>query len=91
LYLEDQKSHKERRKEGSKSLTQELVKYSRIFMPNTSETDEYVNAIPGLVYIRDFITSEEENEISKNLDSENWATDLKRRVLVWILNRIYPE
>jgi len=41
---------------------------------------ESAKEIPGLVYVRDFITKDEEKEIVKNVDKENWSHDLKRRV-----------
>jgi alkylated DNA repair dioxygenase AlkB len=41
---------------------------------------ENANAIQGLKIYFDFITAEEENELLKKIDSNNWLTDLKRRV-----------
>src|SRR4051812_44569661 len=42
--------------------------------------DEVVKSVKGLVYVREFITKDEETEIVKYLDDQEWATDLKRRV-----------
>lgn len=41
---------------------------------------ENANAIQGLKMYFDFITSSEEKELLKNIDSNNWLSDLKRRV-----------
>ena len=36
--------------------------------------------VPGLTYIPDFITVEEEDGLLKNIDKNDWLADLKRRV-----------
>lgn len=50
-------------------------------IPLATQIENLVATIPGLVYIRDFVTLEEEMAITENLEKEDWATDLKRRVL----------
>ncbi|WP_406826411.1 alpha-ketoglutarate-dependent dioxygenase AlkB [Pedobacter sp. KACC 23697] len=37
-------------------------------------------AVPGLTYIPDFISQEEENELLLNINQNEWLSDLKRRV-----------
>ncbi|MGM9478041.1 alpha-ketoglutarate-dependent dioxygenase AlkB [Pedobacter sp. GSP4] len=36
--------------------------------------------VPGLTYIPDFISQQEENELLLNINQNEWLTDLKRRV-----------
>jgi alkylated DNA repair dioxygenase AlkB len=36
--------------------------------------------VPGLLYVRDFITRSEHDELLRIIDSQPWITDIKRRV-----------
>ena len=38
-----------------------------------------VPAIPGLTYLRDYISEKEQNELTAAIDSESWDTSWKRR------------
>lgn len=38
------------------------------------------NGVTGLLYLPDFITAAEEQELLERIDREPWLTDLKRRV-----------
>ncbi len=42
--------------------------------------EETVPDIPGLTYIPDFITRDEESALIADIDVQSWLTDLKRRV-----------
>lgn len=42
--------------------------------------EETIPDIPGLTYIPDFITPDEESALIDNIDRQPWLTDLKRRV-----------
>jgi alkylated DNA repair dioxygenase AlkB len=50
-------------------------------VPLHQQIEKVVSTIPGLQYWKDFITLEEESEIVRHLETEDWAIDLKRRVL----------
>jgi alkylated DNA repair dioxygenase AlkB len=58
-------------------MTLDLFKEHRT---NRELSLENAKAIEGLKLYFDFITSEEEKELLKNIDTNNWLTDLKRRV-----------
>jgi len=45
-----------------------------------SEDDIAKPEIPGLIYIPDFITQDEENALTAAIDAQSWLNDLKRRV-----------
>lgn len=42
--------------------------------------EETIPDIPGLTYIPDFITRDEESALIDNIDNQPWLADLKRRV-----------
>lgn len=42
--------------------------------------EETIPDIPGLTYIPDFITQDEESALIDNIDKQPWLNDLKRRV-----------
>ena len=42
--------------------------------------EETIPNIPGLTYIPDFITQDEESALINNIDEQPWLNDLKRRV-----------
>ena len=44
------------------------------------ETQPRQSAIPGLIYIQDFLSEDEEDELVRLIDSYPWDTQLKRRV-----------
>lgn len=50
-------------------------------VPLHTQIEKLVATIPGLRYIRDFVSLEEEQSMVDHLEKEEWATDLKRRVL----------
>ena len=45
--------------------------------PRGAESDPDV---PGLLYVREFITPEDEQRLTEKIDAAEWRTDLKRRV-----------
>ena len=50
------------------------------FSLSESEAQIHQPEIPGLKYIPDFLSTEEEEELVKIIDSHPWNTDLRRRV-----------
>lgn len=47
---------------------------------NTTKIIQNAFNIPGLIYIRNFITEEEESYLSKNINNQSWMNSLSRRV-----------
>jgi alkylated DNA repair dioxygenase AlkB len=43
-------------------------------------THQEISNVPGLLYLPDFLTAEQEATLLQQIDGEEWITDLKRRV-----------
>ena len=52
-------------------------------LENTDKSNEYildVFGIDGLIYIPKFLSTEEEETLLENINSQEWSSELKRRV-----------
>ena len=61
------------------------VSACRATSPTSAETPRPARAeidpdVPGLLYVREFITSEDEQRLTEKIDAGEWRDDLKRRV-----------
>lgn len=49
---------------------------------SNSRDQKQESTIPGMFYIDDFISKENESELIKTIDQNNWSNELSRRVQV---------